>query len=309
MDREPAAVRQRAGVSAAPGGAGLVGEFRLPDPAWTIGKNGLLCLDAAPRDGRTAVTVVRRRIPYQWQGYQYQDCDDQPFVVLHNSSGGFVEDDSAVLQLRAAAGSRVLLTTSAANRFYKTENGGSCRDDIDIEVGDDGLLEYLPDEIIPYATSAGTRITRIHIAASARLFASDIISAGRVSYGEGERFAFRSFHSELELKVDGRLEVLDRLIAGTPDECRAFRDLWGGYDHMTTILIHAPDLPIGLDDAIHDLFGDCPGTTAGVTRQSDVICVRMLSQEVWQAHEAVWRIWAATRPIVAGKKARRINKP
>jgi hypothetical protein len=35
----------------------------------------------------------------------------------------------------------------------------------------------------------------------------------------------------------------------------------------------------------------------------------MLSQEVWQAHEAVWRIWAATRPIVAGKKARRISKP
>lgn len=308
MDREPAAVRQRAGVSEAK--AGLVSEFRLPDPRWTIGKNGLLCLDAALRGGRTEVTVVRRRIPYQWQGYQYQDRDDQPFVVLHNSSGGFVEDDSAELQLRVAAGARVLLTTSAANRFYKTENGGSCRDDIDVEVGDGGLLEYLPDELIPYATSAGTRVTRLHIAPTARLFASDIISAGRIHFrDDGERFAFRSFHSELELKVGGRLEVLDRLIAETPDEVAAFADLWGGYNHMSTILIHAPDLPIGLDDAVHELFDGFEGTKAGVTRQGDVICVRMLSHEVWQAHDAVWRIWAATRPIVAGKRARRISKP
>jgi hypothetical protein len=40
-----------------------------------------------------------------------------------------------------------------------------------------------------------------------------------------------------------------------------------------------------------------------------VIVARILAEEVWQAHEAVYAIWETLRPEIAGKAARRIRKP
>ncbi|MEO5863184.1 MAG: urease accessory protein UreD [Burkholderiales bacterium] len=302
MDREPRAVRERAGL------AGLLA-FREPDPAWIIGKNALLCLQVLQRGGRTEIDAVRRRIPYQWLGYQYQDHDDQPFLVLHNSGGGFVENDSALLQIEAQPFTRLLVTTSAANKFYKCDTGGICRDEVEVSVGAGGLFEYLPDEAIPYAHSRIVRATRINVAASARVFASDTISAGRVNFGAGELFAFDMLRSEFELRIDGKLAVLDRQFAGTAEQVSAYEQLWGGYRHLSTIWAYAPDLPGGLEERIHDVLHEIPESTAGVTRIGNVICVRILSVDAWHAHEGVYRVWEIARPAIAGKLARPIRKP
>jgi hypothetical protein len=40
-----------------------------------------------------------------------------------------------------------------------------------------------------------------------------------------------------------------------------------------------------------------------------VIFVRVLVDQVWQAHEAVYSIWETARPAIAGKPAHRIRKP
>jgi NAD(P)-dependent dehydrogenase (short-subunit alcohol dehydrogenase family) len=48
---------------------------------------------------------------------------------------------------------------------------------------------------------------------------------------------------------------------------------------------------------------------AGATLIDGVIFVRALTGQVWQAHEAVYRIWETLRPAIAGKPARPIQKP
>lgn len=302
MDRRSVAVREYADlIVAAP--------FSSPDSSWIIGKNALLCLQVLLRNGRTEIEVATRRIPYQWLGYQYQDCDDQPFLVLHNSGGGFVQGDSAVLQIKTAASTRLLLTTSGANKFYKSDEGGFCRDLFEIDIGEEALVEYLPDEVIPYADSRSIRKTHIHIKASSRLFASDIVSSGRVNFRDGESFSFRSFWSELALRIDGRLVILDRLIAETESEVASFKGLWGGFRHLSTVLIHVPDLPEQIEDVVAQVLPEIRGSKAGVSRVGNLLCVRILSMDVWHAHEAVFKIWEATRPMVAGKPARKISKP
>jgi hypothetical protein len=40
-----------------------------------------------------------------------------------------------------------------------------------------------------------------------------------------------------------------------------------------------------------------------------VIVARVLAEEVWQAHEAVYATWETLRPEITGKAARRIRKP
>src|SRR5260370_28679259 len=166
----------------------------LPDPSWAIGKHALLSLHALQRGGRTEVDAIARRIPYQWQGTFFQDHDDQPFILLHNSAGGFVEGDVAQLHVAAEPGTRSLFTTTAATKFYKCEAETS-RDLANFSVGEEALLEYLPDEVIPFANSRIERTTRVALRASSRLFSSDVISPGRVSYGPGQPFAFASMRS------------------------------------------------------------------------------------------------------------------
>src|SRR5262249_13793229 len=112
----------------------------LPDPSWAIGKHALLVLRALRRRGRTEVDPIARRIPYQWLGHVFQDHDDQPFVLLHNSAGGFVEGDAAELHVLAEPGTRSLFTTTGATKFYKCKAVGSSCDLVSFSVGEEALL-------------------------------------------------------------------------------------------------------------------------------------------------------------------------
>jgi urease accessory protein len=255
------------------------------------------------------VDLIARRIPYQWQGSFYQDHDDQPFVLLHNSAGGFVEGDAAELHVLAEPGTRSLFTTTAATKFYKCEAAETSYDLVNFHVGQEALLEYVPDEVIPFAKSRIERTTRVALHASSRLFASDVISAGRVSYGAGELFAFASMRSQFELRISGRLVALDRLVACQPEDISALSRLWGGYMHLASIVVYAPNLPHSLVERVQ---GRCEALVdrcdAGATMVDGVIFVRVLAEQVWQAHEAVYWIWETVRPAIAGKPAHRIRK-
>lgn len=282
----------------------------LPDPSWAIGKHAFLSVRALRRKGRTEVEPIARRVPYQWQGAFFQDHDDQPFVLLHNSAGGFVEGDAAELHLVAEPGTRCLFTTTAATKFYKCEAGETSRDLVNFVVGKEALLEYLPDEVIPFAKSRIERTTRVALHASSRLFASDVLSAGRVSYGAGELFAFASIRSQFEVRIDGRLVVLDRLVACEPEDVSALPRLWGGRTHLATVAVYAPDLPHDLVERVQERCESFGGSCeAGATLIDGVIFVRALAERVWQAHEVVYRIWETVRPAISGKPARRIRKP
>jgi urease accessory protein len=256
------------------------------------------------------VDPIARRIPYQWLGYVFQDHDDQPFVLLHNSAGGFVEGDAAELHVLVEPGTRSLFTTTAATKFYKSAAAGISHDLVSFRVGEDALLEYLPDEVIPFASSRTERTARFTLHATSRLFASDVISAGRVGYGAGERFAFASMRSQFALQIERRLVVLERLVARGPADAAALPRLWGGRMHLATVAAYAPSLPNGLDERVQErceaLSGRCD---AGATMVDGVIVVRVLADQVWEAHEAVYSIWETVRPAIAGKPARRVRKP
>ena len=279
-----------------------------PDPAWIVGKHALMNVRARARNGRTEIDPLRWRIPFQWQGCHYQDHDDEPFMLIVNSGGGFVEGDAARFHAVLEPGTRALFTTTASSKFYKCPGGAVSREIVELHAGAGALLEFCPDEAIPYARSRVHRTTRIALAPSSRLFATDMISAGRVHYGAGEVFAFDHLVSEFRIAIEGRPVALDRLVATAPETIAALDRLWRGRRHMATVFAHAPDLPSGAEDGVHDAVAGVEGTDAGVTRLGDLVIARILSGETWQAHEAIFKTWAALRPAVAGKPARPIRK-
>lgn len=279
-----------------------------PDPAWPIGKHALMNLKIVRRNGRTEVDPSNWRIPYQWQGTHYQDNDDQPFLLLINSGGGFVEGDVAELHGNLDAGTRALITTTAASKFYKCPGGAVSREEVHLNVGPDALLEYYPDESIPFAQSRTERRTQIEITSTSRLFAVDMVSAGRVHYGSGEVFAFDSLLSEFSIKVDGKSAVLDRIVAVDREEIQELQSLWQGAHHAATIVCHDPKLPAGLEDKVEQELSRFDLVASGASRFGNILSSRILAKEAWHTHEAIQAVWRIVRPHIAGKPAKLIRK-
>ena len=271
-----------------------------PDPAWIVGKHALMNVRATSRRGRTEIDPLRWRIPFQWQGCHYQDHDDQPFMLLVNSGGGFVEGDVSHFHALLEPGTRALFTTTASSKFYKCPGGGISREIVDLHVGEEALLEFCPDEAIPFARSRVHRINRIDMAPTARLFATDMVSAGRVHYGAGEVFRFDHLVSEFRITIGGRLVALDRLVATRPETIAALERLWLGRLHMATAFAYAPDLAPGVEDDVHEAIDGVDGTEAGVTRIGQLVIVRILSHETWQAHEALFNACARIFEFAVG---------
>ena len=279
-----------------------------PDPDWIVGKHALMNVHARLQDGRTVIEPHSWRIPFQWQGCHYQDHDDEPFMLLLNSAGGFVEGDVSQFHATLDAGTRALFTTTASTKFYKCVEQQTSREIVDILVGPEAMLEYCPDEAIPFERSRTQRINRITMDKSSRMFATDMISAGRIHYGDGEAFKFDSLVSEFEIRIDNSTIALDRLSATTPQAVAALPRLWHGAFHMATVFAYAPDLPHDIEDAVLSLTRDVEETESGVTRIGNLVIVRILANETWQAHEAIYNAWEALRPAIAGKPARPISK-
>ncbi|WP_315924056.1 urease accessory protein UreD [Mesorhizobium sp. SP-1A] len=279
-----------------------------PDSSWTIGKHALMNLHVVRRNGRTEIDPKSWRIPYQWQGCHYQDHDDQPFLLAINSGGGFVEGDSAHLYATMEEGTRALFTTTAASKFYKCPQGATSCEQIRIDVGAGALLEYHPDEAIMFAGSRVERRTRIDLDGSSRLFATDMIAAGRVHYGPGEAFKFEALESEFEVRIDGEPVLLDRLIVQGKEETEALRRLWGGLPHMATVIAVGSTLPKGIESKIEAQISDSGITSVGATRIDDAVICRILAAEAWICHDAVYQCWSLVRPYLADKPARPIRK-
>ena len=53
--------------------------------------------------------------------------------------------------VRWSQGTRALITTTAASKFYKCIEGETSRELVNLSVGPEALLEYWPDESIPFA--------------------------------------------------------------------------------------------------------------------------------------------------------------
>ncbi len=278
-----------------------------PDPDWIVGKQALMNVRAHLADGKTIIQPSSWRIPFQWQGYHYQNQDDQPYMLIVNSGGGYVEGDGSYFFGNLEKDTRTLFTTTASGKFHKCLNGLESTEVVEFTVAENALLEYMPDEAIPFAHSRSRRSIRINLQKTSRLFATDMVSAGRVHYGR-EIFKFNSLRSSFEVMLEGKRFAQDKVIVKTPQEVADLERLWNGARHSVVVFAYAPDLPQGIEEHVRLMAGNVSETVVGVSRIGGLVIVRILSNETWQAHEAIFKCWKALRPSIAGKEARPISK-
>lgn len=131
-------------------------------------------------------------------------------VHVHNVSGGVLSGDDLELRVVVEPEARAQLTTTGATRIYRSriEQAVAVQRTC-IEVGAEGVLEYVPDPTIPFAGSRYRQATRIDLAPGSGLFWWEIIAPGREA--SGEIFAYDLVQLTLDLFAAGKPIALERV--------------------------------------------------------------------------------------------------
>jgi urease accessory protein len=136
--------------------------------------------------------------------------DGAALVHLHNVSGGLLGGDDLSLSVRAGTGASVQLTTTGATRIYRPRKDAvTTVQQNEITVGENALLEYLPDAIIPFAGARFSQRTSIELASGAGLFWWEIFAPGREA--RGEIFEYEFLESKTDVVAAGRPLAADRI--------------------------------------------------------------------------------------------------
>lgn len=137
--------------------------------------------------------------------------DGSTLVHLHNVSGGVLGGDELTLRVNVRAGARVQITTTGATRLYRPrENAAPASQLNEIHVEENGLLEYVPDSLIPYGGARFRQRTSIRMAAGASLFWWEIVAPGREA--RNEIFQYESLELKTNIWAMERAVLAERVL-------------------------------------------------------------------------------------------------
>ncbi|TNC10520.1 urease accessory protein UreD [Methylobacterium terricola] len=212
-------------------------------------------------------------------------------AVLLNSAGGIACGDRFTVEARLGPGSDLVLTTTAAEKIYRSD-GPVTRLDVALTLDAEAALAWLPQETILFDGARLARSFTAEIAPDARLTLFEALVFGRAARGEVMRDG--ALTDSWRLRRAGRLTYADtfRLEADISDML-AKRSVAGGARAMATLLHLAPDAESRLDQA-RDLIAasgcESLSVEAGASAWNGLLVLRLLGAEIGPLRLAAARI-------------------
>lgn len=209
-------------------------------------------------------------------------------AVLASYGGGLLAGDSIRLRVRCETGSRLLLSTQANTRIFKSIDGRRAEQLTEGHVAGKALTVVLPDPLVPQAASRYYQAQHWHLAESGTLLLADWWHAGRTDLGE--KFAFDSFHTELRVSVAGRLTLLDRFALRPHEHLATSQATFGAYHTALSLYLVGPpagghfqrlaaalrQLPPAGQTDLHATLAGRPYVVAVTQPRDNVLLVRAL---------------------------------
>ena len=153
------------------------------------------------RSGKYDKTIFKSKFtsPYKLIKSSYDDEGRCILPILH-TAGGLVGGDLLELEANIGINSKVLLTTSSAQKVYGSvgrskinPKGSFSLQKTNLNILDNSHLEYLPQETIVFANGLYSQEFKIKISDTSSFLFTDLIRLGRSSVGESiEDGVFRS---------------------------------------------------------------------------------------------------------------------
>jgi urease accessory protein len=166
-----------------------------------------LCFEA--NDAGTTILRVKQQQP-PWRVIRgFRAPSGETLAHVHNLSGGILDSDALHCQMDLSAGAQAQVTSTGATRIYRSrspERLGSQSIHVSIAAG--AYLEYLPDQLIPFAGSRFEQTARVELQPGASLIWWDRFAPGREA--SGEIFRFESLTSHFDLIACGEPIAIER---------------------------------------------------------------------------------------------------
>jgi urease accessory protein len=127
---------------------------------------------------------------------------DELEAVIVNTGGGVAGGDRLRLDVTVEQGARLVVTTAAAEKVYRTLEAAATID-VKLSVGAAASLAWMPQEMILFDRARLKRAIDIDLAADARLLLAEAIVFGRSGMGEAVHDGF--LFDRWRLRRGGRL--------------------------------------------------------------------------------------------------------
>ncbi len=201
-------------------------------------------------------------------------------VVFLNTSGGLTAGDRLRFALDLQGG-RAVATTQTAERAYRAE-GTMARMEVQLAVGADGWLDWLPQETILFDNAGLDRRTVIDLAPGAGCLALEAVVLGRAAMGETVRRL--RFRDRREIRVAGVPVWIDPLALDDAALCAGPAGLGSARAFATIVMTgEAPLAPLRavLDE---------PGVSGAASAFAGRTVVRLLAGDGWPLRRQIIRV-------------------
>jgi urease accessory protein len=144
-------------------------------------------------------------------------------AVFVNTAGGVAGGDRFDIDIVAADGAHLTVTTAAAEKVYRS-HGPEAQVNIALRAGADARLAWLPQETIVFDRARVARRIDIDLSPTASLLLCEIVVFGRAAMGE--TMTHGSFIDRWQMRIGGKLVFaetvrLDGNIAGSSPVARS----------------------------------------------------------------------------------------
>lgn len=275
----------------------------------SVGRVGRLRLRYAPRDGRTIIAQSHCTTPWHLLPTIYLDDTGAAYTLLVNPSGGLVGGDQLSIEMKVDEGAHVLISAPSANRVYRSEGAVSVQD-IELTIGPGAILEWLPEQTIPFAGSRFRQTLHATLAPNATILLWDAIASGRIA--RGERWAFATLDNEIRITTASGPSLLEQYALNPATNLGAV-GLAADWDYVASLYVVndavTPEawsrletrIGLALDEHAEHILGGVsqpavPGIAVKLLARTAPDLARMLDalwaavrQELWNLPPVAWR--------------------
>lgn len=203
-------------------------------------------------------------------------------AILINTAGGVTGGDDFRLHATAGEGAHLTVTTQAAERVYRAQDGQIGHVGNRLEVAENGSLYWLPQETILYDQAALHRRLSVHLAPSARFLMVEPVLFGRRAMGEDPR-ALR-FRDRVEIRRDGQPIYRDGITFDGAAASQLDRPATGlGGRAMASLVWVDPSAAAKLK-TVRNLLNGLGGASL---LQDDVLVLRLLAEDGFALRSAL----------------------
>ncbi|MCJ2033709.1 urease accessory protein UreD [Methylobacterium sp. J-068] len=199
-------------------------------------------------------------------------------AVLLNTAGGIACGDHFDVTVRVGPGADLTLTTTAAEKIYRSD-GPVSRVETTVALEAGARLAHLPQETILFDRAALERRFEAHLAPDAHLLAFEAVTFGRTARDEPITQGY--FTDRWRIRRAGRLVYADSVrLTGALTEQLARRAIGSGARAMATLLDVSPDAEGRLERARALLDeGAAQGVAAAASAWNGHLVMRFLGTD------------------------------